>query len=39
MKRVEKHCPVCGEDITDTYDEESKDYYCDECEIPVVSDE
>ena len=33
MKRAEKLCPVCGADITDTFDE--SDYYCEECDVLV----
>ncbi len=40
MKRVvEKFCPACKEDITDSYDEDTKDYYCNECELPVPNEE
>ena len=36
-RRPEKLCPVCGADITDTFDE--SDYYCEECDVLVEGGE
>jgi len=39
MSKVpEKFCPKCEADITDSYDEESRTWYCEECEYPVPDD-
>ena len=38
-KGREKLCPKCEADITDTWDEDSRSWYCDECEYPVGDDD
>jgi len=45
MMAREKFCPKCGEDITDSYQEQDDDvgigggWYCDACELPVEDED